>query len=488
MKNPCRPRKILPTIFAIVILSTALFSAPPQPGVTAPDWASFTLIAGDFLKASDQGEFLRQIRTANVKLSETLLLFQDKLAAAQNSEQSLQRAYTHYVINTDGPYQHSEIDLAAWLKAYAQSLQIELHSPGSDSSGFASLSALEYQATIDGRTEVFQVSFGDTGLDILRNVGRWLNILRYGRKDIISVTLFPFQADAAMHTRVNAMWMSEFSSLVYFQRAFSEAQLKQWGCKTFYWIEDADNDTQAFIAVSPGYTIISFRGTESFTDLVTDINFFKKASEIFPGKIHGGFLKAAEGIWPKIQEILAGIENTGKLFITGHSLGAALAQLNAYQSARAGYDIGGVFLFGAPLVGNSDFSNAYNLLLKAQTYLHTNNLDAVAQIPPTWLGFSRVGDPLQHFLFNKAHKISRAAASAPEEESTSDTNALFSKAQTAFQRSTLYLSRPGALIHTGTYASEFDGGRLDDHCIAQYLFKFACAIVEERFHKLGINE
>lgn len=485
---PRRLKIIISMVFAIATLSAALFSAPPQSGVTVPDWPSFKMITADFLAASDKGAFLRQIRTENVKLSETLLLYQDILADSQYIEKTRQRAYTHYIINTDGPYENSQIDNVSWLDAYAQSLQIEFQSAGSDSSGFASLFSLEYQATIDDRTEIYQASFDDSEVDILRNVGRWLNILRYGRKDIISVSLFPFQPDTLAHTRENAMWMSEFSSLVYFRKAFCEAQLKQWGCEKFYWIEDSTNDTQAFIANWPGYTVVSFRGTESFTDLVTDINFFKKTSEVFPGKIHGGFLKAAEGIWPEIQQSLTSIENTGKIFITGHSLGAALAQLNAYQSAKAGYDVAGVFLFGAPLVGNSDFSDAYNALLKTQTYLHTNNLDAVTRIPPTWLGFSCVGDPLQHFLFDKAHKISLADVSALDEESAADTTALFSKAQAAFQRSTVYLSRPEVLIETGTYSSQFDGGRLDEHGIAQYLFKFACAIVEERFRKLGILE
>ncbi|KAA8524232.1 hypothetical protein F0562_010655 [Nyssa sinensis] len=81
------------------------------------------------------------------------------------------------------------------------------------------------------------------------------------------------------------------------------------------------------------------------------------------------------------------------LTITGHSLGAALAVLSAFdiaQSVATSIPVA-AFVFGCPMLGNKTFCNK----LKAQQnlrILHTKNIiDLIPHYPSTLLGYSYVG-------------------------------------------------------------------------------------------------
>ena len=47
------------------------------------------------------------------------------------------------------------------------------------------------------------------------------------------------------------------------------------------------------------------------------------------------------------------------IYVTGHSLGAAIAQIFAYELALAGYPVEGIWTFGAPRAGNRAFAESY---------------------------------------------------------------------------------------------------------------------------------
>ena len=63
-------------------------------------------------------------------------------------------------------------------------------------------------------------------------------------------------------------------------------------------IYDAETDTHGFIASDDDSVVIVFRGTDSFTNALTDVQFIKEP--IFEGQLylaHGGFLDAFKKVY-----------------------------------------------------------------------------------------------------------------------------------------------------------------------------------------------
>lgn len=74
----------------------------------------------------------------------------------------------------------------------------------------------------------------------------------------------------------------------------------------------------------------------------------------------------------------------GKVFIAGHSLGAALASIAALRLTRvlpSSNEVGGVWLYGSPRVGNPTWKALYNAMLLQKTLRITNHLDFASRVP-----------------------------------------------------------------------------------------------------------
>jgi len=82
---------------------------------------------------------------------------------------------------------------------------------------------------------------------------------------------------------------------------------------------------------------------------------------------------------------------TAKFYITGHSLGGALAGLASADLTLLGIPIERVYTFGSPRVGNLGWSYLYNemLDLKDRTFRVVNGYDPVPHVPFTGVTFMR---------------------------------------------------------------------------------------------------
>lgn len=149
--------------------------------------------------------------------------------------------------------------------------------------------------------------------------------------------------------------------------------------------------TQAFIAKNDEFAVLAFRGTQPtrWEDVRTDLRALKQRT--IEGRVHRGFKEAFDDVKNEIVDVLR--NSLGKdlpLYITGHSLGAALATV-ATQELEEEFDdlIAACYTFGSPRVGDGTYEKS----IKAPFYRIVNTTDIVTLVPLFLGTFVHVGDP-----------------------------------------------------------------------------------------------
>ena len=222
-----------------------------------------------------------------------------------------------------------------------------------------------------------------------------------------------FQADAEGHHPENAYLLalachynyhdkldvSPFEDSDQFQEKYREL-FSTWGIDTFEFIQSSGRmfDTE-LIVMSPGegdFVIVVFRGSERIggpmsaikDSILTDANcrMLDVSEQLGEDiKVHAGFWNAYVPVESAVVEAIekqGGFSPNKKLWITGNSLGAALADLCAASLEKEGRNVHAVYTYGAPMCGNEDFRQLYQkeLGIKCQRYVNDN--DIVPLLPP----------------------------------------------------------------------------------------------------------
>jgi hypothetical protein len=151
--------------------------------------------------------------------------------------------------------------------------------------------------------------------------------------------------------------------------------------------------------------ILAFRGTDpaSFVALFGDGDVMQRP---FCGHgVHAGFYANVEAIWDEVSEALlaatqgAHIDDHGervalphkleRLYVTGHSLGGAMAVLAAARLFGRGYEackprdlVQGVYTFGQPMVGDRGFADLCARDFGSKLFRHVYRADVVPHLPP----------------------------------------------------------------------------------------------------------
>ncbi len=164
--------------------------------------------------------------------------------------------------------------------------------------------------------------------------------------------------------------------------------------------------------------VIAFRGTDDPEDWIQNLNQYHHKSE--DGAIHAGFAMCYSTMRTELAALIK--EKSPKyLWITGHSLGGALALVCAYDLERYhGQRVTGIFTFGQPMVGREQFAVHIQNQLGTRFVHFVNGQDLVPRLP---IGYAHSG--LLIWFDNGIVKMSRKyksliAASAPEFWEVSD--------------------------------------------------------------------
>ena len=206
----------------------------------------------------------------------------------------------------------------------------------------------------------------------------------------------PFENGSSTMSRANAWWLADSSLLAYWDQAEAGKRFANAAGLNSRLIEGKKKDTQCYLAWNDALAIVAFRGTQAdqLQDLITDATFPLGAWDQQPGElVHSGFLEALEAVW---QEIAKAEElKKRRVWFTGHSLGAALATLGGDRFARerSGLglgELGGIYTFGSPLIGNRGFVDGFNGRCGDRSFRFVNDKDGVTRVPPRELGYRHV--------------------------------------------------------------------------------------------------
>ena len=195
---------------------------------------------------------------------------------------------------------------------------------------------------------------------------------------------------------VNAWWLSEAATLVYADPEFVTENFKKAGFQevNFFYRKTAE----CFVASDDKFAIVAFRGSEVrlkegetdynniFADWIANFNFLPEEWQQ-GGKVHRGFKAALDEVWEELEKYISNLNNIKrKIWMTGHSLGAALATLAAdrYRNVK------GLYTYGSPRVGDKDFKKNFRM----NTCRFVNNNDIVTKVPPAGM-YRHVGE-LRH--------------------------------------------------------------------------------------------
>jgi triacylglycerol lipase len=233
----------------------------------------------------------------------------------------------------------------------------------------------------------------------------------------------PFNPKATNFSAANALLLAEASEVAYQTETDARTLMANRGLPNFAWIDLSGifDDLHAFAASNDQFAVVAFRGTADVKDWMTDLYATPvRFSWIFQGgpeagDIHAGFGHALCDGWLKVTAAVrqmapqpavmdnSSIDAQRTLWITGHSLGGALAALTGAAFSLLPGDlirpISGIYTFGQPRIGLHNFCANYDRLLTPRTFRVVNNRDLVPRVPFRGWDYSDVGEMI-HFTSN----------------------------------------------------------------------------------------
>ena len=150
-------------------------------------------------------------------------------------------------------------------------------------------------------------------------------------------------------------------------------------------------DSQMYVCKYNGILSITFRGTESMRDVLTDLNIIQVKMPIKhmiekDQPVHWGFYNQFKELKPDLDEIIEKYRDetnslNKEIVFSGHSLGGALATISALNYGMEYPDTQvNCVTFGSPRVGDEKFAKYFNIIVK-NSYRFVNDNDPIPCIP-----------------------------------------------------------------------------------------------------------
>lgn len=225
----------------------------------------------------------------------------------------------------------------------------------------------------------------------------------------------------------NALFLARACDLAYYDEPEGPARFRdELGLEAR--LTSADN-TQVYVGENDQALVVAFRGSQAPTTLdglkdwlLTNANNYLILPEGRSGtdfaaagvgaRFHRGFLEALEMVWePLSASVDQALQVKDRpLWVTGHSLGGALALLAAWRFQRSFLPVCAVVTFGAPMIGNETASKAFEQEFPGKIFRYVDVEDVVPLLPSV----SLVANAYTHCLSEVSLTAEKAAAAAAE--------------------------------------------------------------------------
>jgi hypothetical protein len=200
---------------------------------------------------------------------------------------------------------------------------------------------------------------------------------------------------------------------------------------TFIYVVRFSHPSHSFDNSKQGCLVV-YRGSETVTNWLHNFDIMKTLANdsACPGcRVHDGFWRLTESSMPEVlrnlneigcvpgraeeeEELEATSEDgplpdTSSLYVTGHSLGAALSQIAMYMLMDRGYYVRQAYNFESPRVGNAawavNFDNKFSN--KIPYFRVTSGEDPIVHTPPTFYPFNYVHTNYEAYIDKAGHIV-----------------------------------------------------------------------------------
>lgn len=193
-------------------------------------------------------------------------------------------------------------------------------------------------------------------------------------------------------------------------------------------------NTQCWVACNDDHIVLAFRGTEAPLSieglkdwLLSDaVNLLilpegRLGTDFVAAgvgaRFHLGFMNALADIWEPVQAAVeAEVKKKDRaVWVTGHSLGGALAMLATWMCSRRFINVHQTYTYGAPMIGNAAASEAFDKAFPDRIYRYVNTSDPIPKLPTVSLIANDYGHCLKEMALGggtAAALVGEAAAGA----------------------------------------------------------------------------
>lgn len=191
---------------------------------------------------------------------------------------------------------------------------------------------------------------------------------------------------------------------------------------------DPKTDLQGYIGIlkSTRTIYVVFRGSSSKLNWMADFEVTKRNYDTYPEcdcKVHHGFYDATKNLKDLvINSIKILKEQTGfsNVIVTGHSLGAAVAQLMGMELSAVNIK-NQIYNFGQPRVGDKKYASFVNSVLE-ELARFTHYKDMVPHVPPMEMGYLH---SCREIFEDDTGKINECSSSECEDSKCADQYKLY---------------------------------------------------------------
>jgi len=132
--------------------------------------------------------------------------------------------------------------------------------------------------------------------------------------------------------------------------------------------------------------ILAFRGTQGGGSILQDLKVIQRRTP--EGRLHAGFADGSADIHDSVVSRLRRF-SAKRVWLTGHSLGGALAVVGANRLEEAGFDVAGVVTFGQPMVAMPDLARVLARRFRGRYVAFVNGSDPVPRAVLPYVHFGR---------------------------------------------------------------------------------------------------